>query len=61
MSPKWKIPNDYVTVQRAQNTATPLAHGRFGHCRCNPSDGQDSVWSAGGPGEEETVSFIWMK
>jgi pilus assembly protein CpaE len=27
MSPKWKIPNDYVTVQRAQNTATPLALG----------------------------------
>jgi pilus assembly protein CpaE len=27
MSPKWKIPNDYVTVQRAQNTATPLAQG----------------------------------
>jgi pilus assembly protein CpaE len=26
-SPAWKIPNDYVTVQRAQNTATPLAHG----------------------------------
>lgn len=26
-SPTWKIPNDYVTVQRAQNTATPLAHG----------------------------------
>ena len=23
----WKIPNDYVTVQRAQNTATPLALG----------------------------------
>jgi pilus assembly protein CpaE len=27
MNPKWKIPNDYVTVQRAQNTATPLALG----------------------------------
>ncbi len=27
VSPKWKIPNDYVTVQRAQNTATPLALG----------------------------------
>ena len=27
ISPKWKIPNDYVTVQRAQNTATPLALG----------------------------------
>jgi pilus assembly protein CpaE len=26
-NPKWKIPNDYVTVQRAQNTATPLALG----------------------------------
>jgi pilus assembly protein CpaE len=23
----WKIPNDYVTVQRAHNTATPLAQG----------------------------------
>jgi pilus assembly protein CpaE len=27
MAPKWKIPNDYNTVQRAQNTATPLAQG----------------------------------
>jgi pilus assembly protein CpaE len=27
MAPKWKIPNDYTTVQRAQNTATPLAQG----------------------------------
>jgi pilus assembly protein CpaE len=27
ISPKWKIPNDYVNVQRAQNTATPLALG----------------------------------
>src|ERR1700722_4480034 len=27
MYPKWRIPNDYVTVQRAQNTATPLALG----------------------------------
>ena len=26
-SPRWRIPNDYVTVQRAQNTATPLALG----------------------------------
>jgi pilus assembly protein CpaE len=26
-TPSWKIPNDYVTVQRAQNTATPLAQG----------------------------------
>jgi pilus assembly protein CpaE len=25
--PRWRIPNDYVTVQRAQNTATPLALG----------------------------------
>lgn len=27
MAPNWKIPNDYNTVQRAQNTATPLAAG----------------------------------
>ena len=27
VAPKWRIPNDYVTVQRAQNTATPLALG----------------------------------
>jgi pilus assembly protein CpaE len=27
MAPNWKIPNDYNTVQRAQNTATPLAQG----------------------------------
>jgi pilus assembly protein CpaE len=27
ISPSWKIPNDYGTVQRAQNTATPLAQG----------------------------------
>ena len=26
-TPGWRIPNDYVTVQRAQNTATPLAQG----------------------------------
>jgi pilus assembly protein CpaE len=26
-APNWKIPNDYNTVQRAQNTATPLAQG----------------------------------
>jgi pilus assembly protein CpaE len=26
-TPRWRIPNDYVTVQRAQNTATPLASG----------------------------------
>jgi pilus assembly protein CpaE len=26
-SPNWRIPNDYITVQRAQNTATPLALG----------------------------------
>jgi pilus assembly protein CpaE len=26
-TPAWRIPNDYVTVQRAQNTATPLALG----------------------------------
>jgi pilus assembly protein CpaE len=26
-SARWRIPNDYVTVQRAQNTATPLAQG----------------------------------
>jgi len=25
--PSWRIPNDYATVQRAQNTATPLAQG----------------------------------
>ncbi len=25
--PSWKIPNDYATVHRAQNTATPLAQG----------------------------------
>jgi pilus assembly protein CpaE len=24
---RWRVPNDYVTVQRAQNTATPLAQG----------------------------------
>ena len=27
MPATWKVPNDYVTVQRAQNTATPLAQG----------------------------------
>jgi pilus assembly protein CpaE len=24
-APKWKVPNDYVAVQRAQNTGTPIA------------------------------------
>jgi pilus assembly protein CpaE len=27
MPATWRVPNDYVTVQRAQNTATPLAQG----------------------------------
>jgi pilus assembly protein CpaE len=27
MPATWKIPSDYGTVQRAQNTATPLALG----------------------------------
>ena len=39
----WKIPDDWATARRTENTGTPIALDNFADCECDSADGPGSL------------------